>query len=418
MKTRLILGLAALGAPALLRAQDVQVHAVVEVWATQMLSANLRHDKPEPFGYLANPSLNAAFREDGFTLRRAEVYLSGAVNDQLSWNLQADPNLATSAANPSILNDAFLTWKPAACLAVKLGQFKPLQTYEASILGSSDLVFYDRSLHARLFGDKRDRGVVASWLFGTPAAFHGCLSLGVVNGTSDRDGGKAADANAQKDWVARLELASGKVHQAGLYWRDGSTDVRETALAAGTGWSGPGYVDPPSPAQILARRDRTTNLGAYYVLDTGRWMASAEAITGLLGRRFPTVFDTTAAPVKRQHLDQRYLGWTLSGAWRLGRHWLTARYDLMDFNAGRDWYTATDPYTTDVATGRPTGADYTPRFTEAILGYNWLFDPARPRAGKVKMDLLHRSRNVLQPGPGQTGAQGGDSLVVSVEVGF
>jgi len=34
------------------------------------------------------------------------------------------------------------------------------------------------------------------------------------------------------------------------------------------------------------------------------------------------------------------------------------------------------------------------------------------------VNYIHRSKNFLQPGVGQTGEQGGDSVVLALQVGF
>jgi hypothetical protein len=177
----------------------------------------------------------------------------------------------------------------------------------------------------------------------------------------------------------------------------------------------------PSAAQVLDNKDKSTNLGAYYMFDTDRWNATAEVSTGLLGRRYPALFAAGTAAgtaATRQHLDQKFLSYTLTGACKLGRNWITARYDFLNFNQGNDWYTATNPYTTDTATGHATGTDYTPKYSEAILGYNYLFTPAKYVDGTLKLNYIRRSKNFLAPRPGQVGEQGGDSLVMSVEIGF
>ncbi|HEX9082763.1 MAG TPA: hypothetical protein VF768_10815, partial [Holophagaceae bacterium] len=288
----------------------------------------------------------------------------------------------------------------------------------STILSASNILFYDRAMTARLWAEKRDRGVLGTWSVGDPKGLSAKVSLGIGNGMTDSSlTFKSNDTNAQKDYSFAVNAADGKAHRFGAWYRQGETDVRDVNLVAGS-FQGP---SAPSVAAVLDNKDKTTNLGAYYLYDSARWQGALETSTGLLGRRFPSVFPAgTAAgtPAKRQHLDQRFLGVTLSGAWKLGRHWLTARYDLLDFNAGNDWYTATNPYTTNVTTGQPTGNDVSPRYSEAILGYNYLFSPAKYAEGKVKVDYIHRSKNFLAPRPGQTGAQGGDSLVMSVEIGF
>ncbi len=421
LPSAVILALAAgvgLWAPA---QEAVHVHAVLEAWYTQMLSDNLRLDAaPAAAPYYASGALNPAFREDTFTLRRTNLYLDGRVGDQVAWGVMLDPNTSSNSqpAATSSLQDAWMAYAWTPRITVKMGQFKMPMNFESTLLGASKLLFYDRAMTARMWAEKRDRGVLATWRVGDPRGLSAKLSLGLGNGMTDSTlTYKANDTNAQKDVDLAVNAAFGEAHRFGGWYRAGETDVRDVGLVAGT-FPGPGA---PNAAAVLANEDRTTNLGAYYLYDDSRWQGAVEVSTGLLGRRYPSVFPAgTAPPAKalRQHLDQRYLGYTLSGALKLGRHWLTARYDALDFNQGNAWYTASDPYTTDVATGAPTGSDFTPRYYEAILGYNYLFNPARYADGKIKLDFIHRGRNFLAPRAGQTGAQGGDSLVLSVMVGF
>jgi hypothetical protein len=290
--------------------------------------------------------------------------------------------------------------------------------FESTIGGGAKLLFYDRSMTARMWAEKRDRGALATYSVGDPNAFAAKINLGIGNGMTDSSATfKANDNNAQKDYSFSVLATYGTDHSFGGWYREGATDVKDVGLVAGT-FAG---VDAPSAAQVIDNKDKTTNLGAYYVYDTAQWNASVEVTTGLLGRRYPSVFAAgTAAGTAagRQHLDQKYQGYTLSGAYKMGRHWFTARYDYLNFNQGDDWYTATDPYTTNTTTGLATGNDYSPKYTEAIIGYNYLFTPVKYVDGKVKFDYIHRSKNFLAPRASQTGEQGGDSLVMSVQIGF
>jgi hypothetical protein len=100
----------------------------------------------------------------------------------------------------------------------------------------------------------------------------------------------------------------------------------------------------------------------------------------------------------------------------MGRHWLTARYDFMNYNAGDDWYGTVNPY--KPTTGNSAGSDFTPKFTEINLGYTFLFNPSKSSAGKLKINYAMRSKNFLAPRAGQTGEQGGDSLIASFQFAF
>ena len=418
MKFSRLAGIAALLAAGAVQAQEVKLNAVVEFWYTQMMDNNLRLNSAAPGGYMTNPSADAAFKENQFSHRRTEIYINGKMTDELTWGIMFDPNNSTSTVGNNILNDAWVNYQFTKSFAVRAGQFKPMQTWEASMVGTTSFMFYQRSLGSRLVGDRRDRGIVGIYGFGDAKGFNGKFNFGFFNGTSD-DGsaGKNADNNTQKDVVARLEMAYGPDHKFGTYYREGVTHAKDVALVAGTGWSGAGYVNAPAASQITANKDKTTNFGAYYVYETSKVQFSTEVISGLLGRRFATVANA-ANTVARQHLDQKYLTYAISGVYKMGNHQITARYDYINYNSGDSWYTATNPYTTTIATGAATGADYSPAYSEAIVGYNYVFKPEKFSFAKLKVNYIHRSSNFLQPRVGQTGEQGGDSVVASIMMGF
>ena len=394
--------------------QDVKVGVVLEAWYTQMLDNNLRLDSaPAVAPYYANGAMNSAFKENTTYMRRTEIYFNGKVGDQVTWGAIIDPNTA-SAASPNNLLDAWMAFAFTKQFSMKFGQFKMPSNYESTILGGSKLLFYDRSMTARMWAEKRDRGILATYAVGDQNALAAKVNIGISNGMSDSSATyKANDTNAQKDYTFSVNATYGKDHSFGAWYREGVTDAKDVNLVAGT-FTG---VNAPSAVAVLDNKDKTTNIGAYYLYDTSQWQGGVELTTGLLGRRSPSVF-AAASSAKREHLDQKYLGYTLSGAYKMGRHWFTARFDYLNFNQGDDWYTATNPYTTNTTTGIATGNDYSPKYTEAILGYNYLFTPAKYVDGKVKFDYIFRSKNFLAPRAGQTGEQGGDSLVMSVMIGF
>jgi hypothetical protein len=387
------------------QAQSVRVWGVVEAWYTQMLNDNLRLNAP--LNAYAKNALPATFNENTFSIRRTEIHADGTINPEITWSVFIDPNTSTTAS-PSNLNDVFIGWRMTKELSLKVGQFKPGITLDSNTAGPG-LYFYDRSMMSRQWGEKRDRGIMATYAVGSAKVLNLKLNFGIFNGMADKDF-KSNDTNAQKDYMFRMDMAYGADHKAAIYYREGETDAADRgSLVAGTttAWG----VGAPSATQILDNKDKTTDLGAYYVYDTARWHADADVMTGLLGRRYPTVFNATSN-VAREYLGQKYLGFVVSGAYKMGRHWFTARYDHLNYNQGDNWYTATNPYTTTL------GVNKSPKFSEAIVGYNYLFDPAKAVAGKMKVDYIHRSKNFFLPRAGQSGEQGGDSLVVSFMAGF
>lgn len=400
-----ILALALAAAPAM--AQAPKISGLVQVWYTQMLDNNLRLNSASVAPNKYYP-LRSEFTENTFAIRRTELKVSGTIMDGVEYEAMIDPTISSG----SILQDAAIKYKMPFGGEIKVGQFKNLQTLEGGT-SSSELMLVERSMMGRTFGDDRQRGGIISFGLGSAGDFRAKLHLGLFNGS-----GKANDGNAQKDVVARLDMGLGKAHTFGVYTLQGSTAIRDasgTAIAANPGapW--------PSQAQIYDNKDKTSNLGAYYQFRDSEWVASAEVISGLLGRRFPTLA-ASAPSAKREHLDQKFLGYVATLGYTFGNHQVVARYDFMNYNAGDDWYTAYNPYT-ETAVGTPRLAqgapvDYTPEFTEITLGYTYAFNPKRVKAANLKANYVLRSKNFLAPRAGQTGEQGGDTLSLAFQVAF
>ncbi len=408
MKRTSILGLAALALVATpATAQAPKISGLAQVWYTQMLDNNLRLNSAStaPNKYY---NLRSEFTENGFAIRRVELKFSGKITDEVEYEAMIDPTISSG----SILQDAVIKYKTPFGAEIKVGQFKSPQTMEG-LTSSSELLFVERSQMGRTFGDDRQRGALVSFGFGEPKDFNGKFHVGIFNGA-----GKSNDTNAQKDYVARLDMGFGKIHTFGIYTLQGATTIKDTtgsAIAANPGapW--------PSQADIYDNKDKTSNLGAYYQFRTADWYASAELITGQLGRRFPTLA-ASAPSVKREHLDQKFMGYVATLGYTFGPHTLLARYDHMNYNAGDDWYTDWNPYT-HTAVGVPrlangAAVDYSPEFSEISFGYLYAFKPDVVKAANIKVNYVARSKNFLVPRVGQTGEQGGDTLSVAFQVAF
>nr|WP_320132514.1 porin [uncultured Holophaga sp.] len=396
-------GLAALMVALPAAAQSVKVGGDVQIWYNQVLDSNLRNNSVANYY-----NLRSEFKEDGFSMRRVEIKAYGEAVPGLDYEVMMDPSISTSTSNPMILQDAFLTWKAADGLAVRVGQMKTLQTYEGNI-SSTELMFAERSQVGRVFGDKRDRGAYAAYTTGNPKDFQVKVTAGVFNGMSDVISGKGADTDPQKDFVLRADFVMG-AHKFGAYTLQGVTDKAASSAsstAVPSTWTGVTVAD------INDNKDKTTNYGAYYVYKSGPWYFDAEVITGLLGRRSAS-FGTTAT---RQYLDQKFFGYYVTGAYTMGNHTFAARYDFMNYNQGDKWYTAYNPYT-ESAVGVSTGTDYTPKFDEITLGYTYAWTPAKVKAANFKLNYIIRSKNFLKPTGTETGEQGGDNLVAAFCVAF
>ncbi len=401
-----------------------KVGGLIQVWYDQVMDNNLRNNSVyanstgATSGYY---NLRTEYKEDGFSLRRVELNLGGSILPELDYYVMIDPSINTTAASttnsnasyiPTILQDAYATYHVGPFM-VRLGQLKTQQTYEAINFGSGDLMFAERSQLARVFGDKRDRGALAAYQFGDPKEGFGAkVTVGIFDGMSDLTNGKANDTNAQKDFIARVDFNQGSNHKFGAYTLRGSTDQSDKvgALLART-WSG---ATAPTAASILANKDKTTNLGAFYAFDNGQWHFDAEYLTGLLGRRFASVTNVaTTATALREGLDQKFEGYYLTGAYTMGHNRFLLRYDYMNYNSNDTWYTAANPYLVGAA-------DYTPKYKETTLGYTYALDPAVVKSANIKVNYILRSKNFLKPltTAGQTSEQGGNTLMAAFQVAF
>ena len=425
MKISRIAGIAALLTAGFASAQTPTVKidgVLLEFWATQMMDNNLRYNFTVAPGDPTNTSgsasrkyyaLDSRFQENNFAVKRSEIYMSGTVTDTISWNLMFDPNNSNTTSAPNnVLQDFVLTWAPVKGFNIKAGQFKMPTAYEATLVAAREILFFERNQINRRFADARDRGIWASYTYGDAKAFQGKLNFAISNGTTDDGaGGKNNEntltgaGNAQKDYTFRFESTFLTSHKAGAYYREGVTNLKDSTMANATvpaTWT----VGAPSGTQIKDNKDKTTLMGAYYAFNSAKFQVSAEYATGLLGRRYATLFTAAAGP-NREHLDQKFTGYVVDGAYKMGNHWITGRYDMLNYNSGDNWYTATNPYKTATA-------DFSPKYTEITVGYNYVFIPTKQSAGKLKLDYVMRSKNFLMPRAGQTGEQGGDSLVASL----
>ncbi len=412
MKISRLAGVAALLVAGAAQAQEaIKVNALIELWYTQMSDNNLRLNtavKPGGVSTYYEGLSSGRFVENGFTVKRSEVYLSQSISDSISWNLMFDPNNSTSTVGNNVLHDAVITWNLGSGFVLKAGQFKMPTTYEATIVAAKDLYFFDRNQINRVFGDKRDRGAWLSYSTGDAKGLNSKVSVAISNGTTDDgSGGKTAvDANAQKDFTVRYEGAFGSAHKFGGYYREGVTNLKDATLLT------PTTVPAGTTAQqIKDNKDKTTLQGLYYAYDTTKLHFDFEYATGLLGRRFPSIFAASTATMSREHLDQKFSGYTGTLIYKMGQHQVALRYDSLNYNSGNNWYTAASPY-------KLTTGDYTPKYTETTVGYNYNFVPGKYSVAKLKLDYIMRSKNFLTPRTAQAGEQGGNSFVASLGIGF
>jgi len=376
-----------------------KMSGLLQVWQTQMMDNNLRWNSGFGKKYY---NLRSEFAENSTGIRRAEFKMTGTIAPDVDWELMIDPSIASG----SILQDLTLSYKNIFSSGIELraGQMKNYQSFEG-LTSSSELITIERSQLGRVFGDNRDRGFAVVKTFTLENDLSGRVVVGSFNGA-----GKLVDANSQKDLVWRVELNNGKFNKFGFYGLQGATDIKDTFTATTTplafGTSG------ATAAAIYDSLDTTSNMGAYYQFMNSEYRFELEYMTGLLGRRFPA-YGLASSAVKRDHLDQKFTGMVATLAYTLdGGHTLIGRYDSMDYNVGNQFYGTTNPYL-------PTaGGDFSPKYTEATIGYMYSFLPEASKKANIKINYIKRSGNFLAPRTGQTGAQGGDSIVVALQVAF
>ncbi|MDR2561437.1 MAG: OprO/OprP family phosphate-selective porin [Holophagales bacterium] len=392
-------------------AQAPKISGLGQLWYHQMMDNTLRLN-----GSVTGPyNLRGQLRENGFTIRRVEFKVAGNATDKVEYEIMIDPSINNNGNSANIvLQDFSVKYKLPANIEVKAGQYKNLQTLEG-MTSSSELLFAERSQMARQFGDVRDRGIVGSIGFGDPKSFTGRFHIGMFNGNGKND----LDTNAQKDVVARLEMNWGKVHAFGAYTLQASTNLTDTgSLTGGTFANQP---DSLTSKDILDNKDLTNQYGAYYRFQTDSIHASAEFITGLVGRLLPSL-NTSGASVNanRLHLDQSFMGYVATFGYTFDNHTFLGRYDYLNYNANDDWYAPSSASSSYNPYIRSNGDDFSPAYTEITLGYIYAFNVKSVKAANVKLNYVMRSKNFLNPrtSAGQTGPQGGDSIVLCFQAAF
>ena len=376
-----------------------KMSGLLQIWQTQMLDNNLRWNSGFGKKYY---NLRSEFSENGTSLRRSEFKMTGSIAPDVDWELMFDPSIASG----SILQDLTLSYKNIFSSGIELraGQMKNYQSFEG-LTSSSELMTAERSQLARVFGDNRDRGFALIKPFTLEGDLSGRVVVGSFNGA-----GKLADANSQKDLVWRVELNNGKFNKFGFYGLEGATDIKDAFTATSTpqafGTSG------PTATAIYDNLDATRNMGVFYQFMNSEYRFELEYMSGLLGRRFQS-YGLTSSAVKRDHLDQKFRGMVASLSYTLdGGHTFVARYDSMNYNVGNQFYGPTNPYLPSA------GGNFSPDYKEATLGYTYAFLPEANRKANIKINYIKRSGNFLAPRTGQTGAQGGDSIVIALQVAF
>ncbi len=95
-----------------------------------------------------------------FSIKRAEVTLSGHASRSLGYLVRLDPTLPIPPNN-RMIKDGIVSWDACPALGVSAGRFKFPQGLEGRTLAGS-LLFIERSVLGRTFGDVREYGAQAA----------------------------------------------------------------------------------------------------------------------------------------------------------------------------------------------------------------------------------------------------------------
>lgn len=168
------------------------------------------------FWYLEDQTQSAVAADTNFRVRRAELKLTGSSAENTKWFLVADfaKSLSTNSTSVvtsgttkttindintsgdnKILQDMGIAFKLAPDLELTLGQFK-LPTTAESMQSTSELLFAERSLLTRTYGERRDPGAMLSYKYEKVKA-----SMAMSNG----QGPNVDEKNDRKDYTGRLE---------------------------------------------------------------------------------------------------------------------------------------------------------------------------------------------------------------------
>lgn len=150
------------------------------------------------FWYVDDSTQASQANSSTFRVRRAEVKFSGNPTEDTSWFIVTDfaktPG-ATSTTDQKVLQDAGVTFKLVPGLELTMGQIKQ-QTVSESAEATSALLFAERSLISRTYGEVRDAGALLSYK-------NDFFKLNLMS--SNGQGTNQEDRNNVKDFSSRFE---------------------------------------------------------------------------------------------------------------------------------------------------------------------------------------------------------------------
>lgn len=175
----------------------------------------------------SHPATTAS--DSNFRLRRAEVKFSGAANDYSRWFVSADFAKSLSTTSTSVvtstspttttttvagintsgdnklIQDAGIAFKVAPEVEISIGQFKVLTASE-SLQSSSELLFAERSLLARTYGERRDPGTMAVY---KTKSFKAAVMVSNGRGANLDDNNNSKDTSSRLDYTWESGVSAG-----------------------------------------------------------------------------------------------------------------------------------------------------------------------------------------------------------------
>lgn len=201
-------------------AQPVAVSAPAEVKEVKTeFVPTIKTNSLLQFWYLEDQSAIAASADKNFRVRRAEFKLTGSSADNARWFFMADfaKSIATTSTSvvtstspttkttsvdtvnttgdTKVLQDMGVAFKIINDLEVTVGQFK-LPTTAESAQPTGELLFAERSLLTRTYGERRDPGAMVSYKY---------EKVKILAATSNGQGPNVDEKNDRKDYTARFE---------------------------------------------------------------------------------------------------------------------------------------------------------------------------------------------------------------------
>jgi phosphate-selective porin OprO/OprP len=251
---------------------------------------------------------------DQFLLRQVRTIFSGTVRKVVDYRIMTDfANGGGTTAGPTstLLQDAYVEWKPKTWARVRGGKFKSPVGLER-LRTDSSLSFVERSLTVNLVPN-RDTGVE---LLGDVADGAISYQAGVLNGVPDGASGES-DANDGKDYEGRVFVQPFKA--AGSDWVNGlgagvAVTLGDQLGTAATGNLTSGLRTDGQQTFFTYQNGTFANGRRRRVVPQGHWYVGS---FGLLGEYVSSSQDVRRVSVSTGTATLTHRAWQIAGSWVL-----------------------------------------------------------------------------------------------------